>query len=149
MSGAGGRQATAPGGARSTGLAIAGVVLGVGGVVGYFLAVFWLPAWPGIRNDAAPSWLLVGAGLVLTVWAVARTPRARRLFPGILLGVNVLVAGAFAFILYVVPVVPAADGPAIGTAAPDFALADQTGKIVRLTDFHGAPLLLVFYRGHW
>ena len=26
---------------------------------------------------------------------------------------------------------------------------DPSGKTVRLSDFAGAPLLLVFYRGHW
>jgi peroxiredoxin len=44
---------------------------------------------------------------------------------------------------------PSAPGPPVGAPAPAFALVDQRGKIVRLEDFRGAPLLLVFYRGHW
>jgi len=31
--------------------------------------------------------------------------------------------------------------------APDFTLADYTGKAVRLSDFHGSNVLLVFNRG--
>jgi len=33
--------------------------------------------------------------------------------------------------------------------APDFALPNQAGKTVRLSGLRGAPVLLVFYRGHW
>ena len=127
-----------------------GVILAVAGVLGYFLVVFRLGAWlPGVRNDAIPSWLLVAGGLALSARAVARAASDRRLVAGGLLVLNVAVAGAFAMLLYVVPVVPDAQGPAIGAAAPDFALPDQTSRIVRLADFRGQPLLLVFYRGHW
>jgi peroxiredoxin len=36
----------------------------------------------------------------------------------------------------------------INQPAPDFSLADQSGKIVLLSDFHGkANVLLVFNRG--
>jgi thioredoxin-dependent peroxiredoxin len=35
--------------------------------------------------------------------------------------------------------------PAIGDTAPDFALADQHGETVRLSDFRGKPVVLYFY----
>jgi peroxiredoxin len=35
----------------------------------------------------------------------------------------------------------------INTLAPDFELADITGKAVRLSDFRGRNVLLVFNRG--
>jgi peroxiredoxin len=35
----------------------------------------------------------------------------------------------------------------INTPAPDFELADATGKPVRLSDFRGRIVLLVFNRG--
>lgn len=35
--------------------------------------------------------------------------------------------------------------PAVGDAAPDFALADQNGKTVKLSDFHGKHVVLYFY----
>lgn len=127
-----------------------GLTLGLAGVLGYFLVVFWLAAWlPGVRNGAVPNWLVVAAGLALSIRAGAHTTSGRRLLPGLLIGLNVLVAGVFAAILYVVPLVPAVEGPTVGADAPDFALADQSGRTVRLADFRGAPLLLVFYRGHW
>ena len=47
------------------------------------------------------------------------------------------------------PSSPRATGPTLGAPAPDFALVDQSGKTVRLSDLRGAPVLLVFYRGHW
>jgi peroxiredoxin len=36
---------------------------------------------------------------------------------------------------------------AIHTPAPDFELADYSGKAVRLSDLHGRNVLLVFNRG--
>jgi protein SCO1 len=35
-------------------------------------------------------------------------------------------------------------GIAVGDAAPDFALTDQTGKTVRLSDFRGEPVAITF-----
>ncbi len=35
----------------------------------------------------------------------------------------------------------------LGTSAPDFTLPDYTGKPVRLSDFRGRNVLLVFNRG--
>jgi cytochrome oxidase Cu insertion factor (SCO1/SenC/PrrC family) len=63
--------------------------------------------------------------------------------------VEIVLASLFATFLYVIPVVRAATGPAIGSPAPDFVLRDQSDSPVRLSDLRGAPVLLVFYRGHW
>jgi cytochrome oxidase Cu insertion factor (SCO1/SenC/PrrC family) len=129
-------------------LAFLGLALGVAGVVGYFVLVLKFGAWlPGARNTALPSWLLIAAGVVLSVVAVARA--GRRVTAVVLLVANLAVAGAFASLIYVSFAVPEAHGPAIGSRAADFALRDETGKVVRLADFAGQPLLLVFYRGHW
>lgn len=131
-------------------LAAAGTLLVLAGIVGYFIAVLrWGARLPWVRNDAVPNWLLVVSGLILASVALSRAARGRRLLASSLLGVNVLLAVWFAGMLYVFSVVPPATGPAIGKPAPAFALADQAGKIVRLEDFRGSPLLLVFYRGHW
>jgi thioredoxin-dependent peroxiredoxin len=35
--------------------------------------------------------------------------------------------------------------PAVGDAAPDFELPDQTGQTVRLSDLRGKPVVLYFY----
>jgi hypothetical protein len=133
---------------RSLGLAVASLLLVLAGVVGYFVVVFRAAAWlPAVRNDAVPNWILVALGVGLAALAMRRAPTARA--PRVLLGVNVALAGLFAAILYLVPVVPAATGPTRGAPAPDFALLDQAGRTVRLADLRGAPVLLVFYRGHW
>lgn len=131
---------------RGSGLAWLGLLLVLGGVVGYFVAVVSLPALPWIRNSGIPNWLLVGAGLF--VGAVAARGGGRRTAK-VLLGVDAVFAGLFALMLYVMSAVPHAGGPAVGAPAPDFALADQTGRVVRLAELRGAPVLLVFYRGHW
>lgn len=129
-------------------LGATGLALGVVGVVGYFVVALRLGAWlPSVRNDAIPNWIVVALGLALSALAVVRA--RRRALPALLLGLNVAVAAAFSAILYVVPAMPPASGPPIGAPAPAFALVDQSGRTVRLEDFRGAPLLLVFYRGHW
>jgi hypothetical protein len=121
---------------------MAGVFLGLLGVASYFGIVLGFGAWlPTVRNDAIPNWIVVVLGLGLSVAAVMRADR--RAVAGVLLAANVSLAAAFFAVLYVVA------GPPIGSPAPAFTLADQTGKSVRLEDFRGAPLLLVFYRGHW
>ena len=40
-------------------------------------------------------------------------------------------------------------GLSVGTEAPDFALPDANGEVVRLSDFRGRPVVLVFYPLDW
>lgn len=141
-------EAKAPPPQSTARLAVAGLLLVLAGVVGYFFVVFHAAAWvPWVRNDAGPNWILVALGLALSIVAIGRAPASRVV--RVLLGVEVVLAGLFAVVLYVVPRVPAADGPELGAPAPDFALRDQRGNAVRLSDLRGSPVLLVFYRGHW
>jgi hypothetical protein len=133
---------------RSGRLAALGFALGVAGVVGYFVVVLGFGAWlPGVRNHAVPNLLIVALGLAVSTLALVRA--RRRVVPAVLLALNGAVAAAFVAMLYVFSAMPARPGPPLGAAAPAFALADQGGRTVRLEDFRGAPLLLVFYRGHW
>lgn len=50
---------------------------------------------------------------------------------------------------------PKMEGPAeneplpVGTPAPDFALPDASGELVRLSDYRGKPVVLVFYPLDW
>ena len=37
----------------------------------------------------------------------------------------------------------------VGAKAPDFAIPDANGKIVRLSSFRGRNVLVDFYRGYW
>jgi hypothetical protein len=135
---------------RAAWLAASGLALTLVGAVGYFVVLLRFGAWfPGVRNDAVPSWILLALGVTLGLLAVARATRGRRVLAAVAAGVNVLLAGAFASMLTVGLAVPSAAGPSIGQPAPPFALPDQAGRTWRLDDFRGAPLLLVFYRGHW
>jgi len=129
-------------------LVTAGLVLGVLGVVGYFAIVLGGGGWlPSVRNDAIPNWIVIAGGLALSTAGLVRA--RRRVIPAVLLALNVALAAAFAAMLYVMSAVPPASGPPVGSAAPPFALVDQNGKTVRLEDFRGSPVVLVFYRGHW
>lgn len=42
-----------------------------------------------------------------------------------------------------------ADGLPAGTVAPDFALPDAEGRLVRLSDYRGRPVAVVFYPLDW
>jgi hypothetical protein len=145
------------GAARSAGtrLAVLGLAVVLVGVVSYFAIVVHFGAWlPEVRNTAYPNLALVVVGLVLSVigarraFAAPRGTRGRRLTPA-LASLSVLLAAAFAWMLYVASAVPPIGGPVVGKPAPDFVAVDQSGHTIRLADFHGTPLLLVFYRGHW
>jgi hypothetical protein len=138
-----------------TRLAILGLCLGVVGIVSYFIIALHFGAWlPEVRNSAYPNLALVVVGLALSAigarraLAAPRQTRGRRLVAA-LGSLNVLLAAAFAWILYVMSAVPPVSGPTVGLPAPDLVAVDQNGHTTRLVDFRGAPLLLVFYRGHW
>jgi hypothetical protein len=142
---------------RSAGtwLALLGLAVGLIGVVSYFVIVLHFGAWlPEVRNSAYPNLVLVVGGLLLSAIGARRAfaappgTRGRRLTP-VLASLNVLLAAAFAWMLYVASAVPPVGGPVVGRPAPDFVATDQSGHTIRLADFRGAPLLLVFYRGHW
>ena len=135
--------------------AILGLLLALTGVVSYFvIALHFGALFPEIRNSALPNQALVLLGLALSLVAARRAfvappgTRRRWLAPSLAV-VNLTLAAAFAWMLYGMSAVPLAKGPAVGAPAPDFALVDQDGHTAHLTDFRGAPLLLVFYRGHW
>jgi hypothetical protein len=142
------------GSSRSNGtwVALLGLVLGLAGVVSYFVIVFHFGAWlPEVRNSAHPNLALVILGLFLSAVGIRRAlvaERGRWRAPA-LATVNLTLAGWFLWVLYGMTVVPPVNGPAIGKPAPDFAVLDEHGHATNLTDFRGGPLLLVFYRGHW
>jgi len=130
--------------------AVLGPVLCVAGVAGYFVVVFrWAAALPGVRDWAFPNWIVIAAGLALSAVGVRRVRVRGRILARVLATISVAITAGFAWILYVLPALPPAVGPTVGAPAPDFALSAPDGRTVRLADFRGGPLLLVFYRGHW
>ena len=91
--------------------ALLGLLLGLTGVLSYFLVAFRFAAWlPEVRNSALPNWALIAIGLALsavgTRRALAAPAAARRRWLGpSLAAVNVAVASGFAWLLYVVTAV--------------------------------------------
>lgn len=148
-------DATAPPRLRRNWAPIVGLTLGTLGLILYGLAIYGLGAYmPTVRNDAAPNWLLLAAGIALSGIGVRRAFARPRRYGGPVvastaLGTNLVFAAVLAWVLYAATDLPANSGPDVGAPAPSFALQDQDGGTVRLTDFRGSPLLLVFYRGHW
>ena len=64
---------------------------------------------------------------------------------------TVAIAGLFLFYIFWLScqLPDSRDAVADEQSAPDFALPDQNGKIVKLTDYRKKKLVLVFYRGNW
>lgn len=112
----------------------------------------------GASRDTLPTpagWMLLAGeplamlGLLGFIW-----PRARRLTAGAL--AIALMAGSAAVVLRVraaqgTPFDPAADAPApqwLLRNAPPLALVDQEGRFMRLEDFRGRAVLVVFAYAH-
>lgn len=135
--------------------AIGGLLLGIVGIVTYFLLVLmhnprlrWLLDTPLLHLGAVA--VGVGLSLIGVRQALQRTHRGRLLAP-ILATLNVGLAGVFLWFLFVhtghMP--EAARAPSVGAVAPDFALRDQGNNEVRLSSLRGRPIVLLFYRGFW
>jgi hypothetical protein len=135
-----------------------GLSLGLAGVVGYVAVVVPLlsPRWPALRDRPLLNLALTAFGLALSAVGTWRaigprpTRRGRCLAP-LLAGLNIALASAFFWLLYVhsARLPPAANAPAVGSPAPEFALSDQHGQPIELAALRGRPVVLVFYRGFW
>lgn len=134
----------------ATRLSILGVALGLLAIVGYFVVVFVAGAWlPGVRNGAVPNLVVLAVGLGCSLAAIRRPGDGGRRLPRALGAVNLLLATWFIWLLFGMTRVPFSAGPPLGSTAPDVTLTAPDARPVRLADFRGKPLLLVFYRGHW
>ena len=120
--------------------------------------------WPVTRDFPWANLLLFAIAAVLFFFGVRRAfaPDRRlisRIGAPVLGTLSVLILGLFVFSFFIASRwLPAAHGaPQVGQKAPDFSLADTTGKQVSLsellsTSINGkAPkgVLLIFYRGYW
>ena len=116
--------------------------------------------FPITRDFPWANLLLFAIGGVLLVIGLFRAygePQVYRgrIFGPILTVVSLLVFAFFSYALfYIVRQMPASAGaPQIGSAAPDFTLANQDGKPVALRELLGSAgtraVLLIFYRGYW
>lgn len=130
---------------------------GFGVVLFAFLSYFFIfSQFPVTRNFPWLNLLLFVAGFAL-LWRGLRRRWSRperyrgRIAGPALSAVSLFVFGFFLFYNFAFSAqLPESKGaPKVGDVAPDFTLPDQDGKPVKLSDFRGQPVLLVFYRGYW
>jgi hypothetical protein len=139
-----------------------GFLIALAALPGYLLVFLWHPI---TRNLPWATWLMfVLAGWLLWTGlrrAFASPQEYRGKIVGSVFGVLALaLAGLFGFgTLYASRQLPASGGaPQIGARAPEFTLADTSGKMVTLSALLTEPLpgsakprgvVLIFYRGYW
>ena len=128
-----------------------GPLITFAGAVSYF-TVF--ARWPALRDFPWVNLPLVLVGAGVSVVAFRRRRRESllsRVFAWSGLGFSALLAGLFVFYVFVFSsTLPAATTLTVELEqAPDFALADQHGRVVRLADLRGKKAVLVFFRGFW
>jgi hypothetical protein len=133
-------------------------------VVAFLSYPFVFVRWPVTRDFPWASLLLFAIAAVLLLLGVRRAfapdrRRISRIVSSILATLSVAILGFFIFATFIMARwMPAAHGaPHVGQKAPDFTLAETTGKSVSLaelliTPINGRPpkgVLLIFYRGYW
>lgn len=141
-----------------------GFLLALAAVPGYML---FFARFPITRNVPWASWLMFAAAGALLAAGVRRAFANPEVYRGRIVGLILTVlslgaVGVFAYAtLYASRQLPAAAGaPAVGDKAPEFALADTSGRMVALAMLLSEPMpgtqagkprgvLLVFYRGYW
>jgi len=131
---------------RSTWLAVASLLLAVGGIAAYVLLI----RVPLVRNHPEAYVVAAALAVVLAAWGLVR-PRGRRWPAWIALGVSMLLLVGGGWFNFVIARVPASTTVLrVGARVPDFTLPDAEGRPVSLADFRGKkPVVLVFYRGYW
>lgn len=134
-------------------------------VIGFLLSLFAFASVPMVFSQWSVStdyrWLSVGLFIIAAIFLVIGLRRAFAAGRGKLSKITATIltllgAAAFGFFVFLAFFMStwlpkSAGAPQVGQKAPDFTLADATGKQVSLsgllTDKKG--VLLVFYRGYW
>jgi len=122
-----------------------GSILSVVALVSYF---FFFARFPALRDTPWVNLLVLVAGVGMSVFGYVHR---RSLWSGIGLGLSIACATALIGYVYVLSYqLPDQDEViAVGETAPGFEIPDQNGRTVRLADFRGSQVILVFYRGFW
>jgi len=122
-----------------------GATVSVVALISYFI---FFARFPALRDSAWINLLGVILGLGLSIAAVVRRRSLWSLAGVVLSAVSATALVGYVFFLsYHLPASESA--VSIGGTAPAFELIDQNDQSVRLADFQGSQLLLVFYRGFW
>jgi hypothetical protein len=143
-------------------LPLGGFAIVFAAVLSYYLYFFQFPV---TRDFPWLNLLLLVAGLVVLGAGVRRAfaePRRwfGKLSASLLSVLSVLLLGLFAFHIfsYSAQLPVSGSAPQVGEKAPEFALPDQDGNEVKLSELVAALgndpgrdryVLLVFYRGYW
>ncbi len=130
-----------------------GPLVTLAGIVTYFLV---FARFPVLRDFPWVNLPLTIAGMAISAFALQRAVTHPRTFRGRVSGsvglALSLLLGAF-FVLYIFRISYYLPAPTTTTLsleqAPDFALTATGGETVRLSDFRGRKVVLVFYRGFW
>ena len=130
-----------------------GPLITFGGAVSYFL---FFARFPALRDFPWVNFPLVLGGLILSFVGLRRAFDKASAYRGKWLGwlgtlFSLLVGGMFGwYVFYYSYSVPPVSAKTAGLEfAPEFELVDQEGRHVRLSDFRGRKVVLVFYRGFW
>lgn len=120
--------------------------------------------YPVTRDMPWANFLIFAFGLLLLFVGLRRAFSQPTLYRGkiagpILTTISVAALVFFCFTIFSLGkhLPPSAQAPKVGQKAPDFALADATGKTVSLASLLSTPpasqptkgVLLIFYRGYW
>jgi len=123
--------------------------------------------FPVTRDFPWANLLLFVAAVAFMLFGLRRAFASDRAHPlrskisgGILATLSLAILGGFVFTVFIwARLMPASHGaPQVGQQAPDFTLADTTGRRVSLSELLSTPVkdsalpkgvLLIFYRGYW
>ena len=140
-----------------------GFVLTLAAFFTYFAVFVWFPVtrdfpWANLVIFAIAG-LLLFVGLRQGFASDRSHPKRSKIVSSIVGLLSVLVFAFFVFAVFIAARwLPASTGaPQVGQKAPEFTLADTTGKQVSLNELLTTPIngnapkgvLLVFYRGYW
>ena len=140
-----------------------GLLLTLAAFLTYFFIFIWFPLTRDFPWANLLLFLIAGVLLFMGVrrgFASDRPhPTRSKIVASIVTAFSLVVFALFVFNFFVAGRwLPASKGaPQVGQQAPDFTLADTTGKQVSLTELRTAPIdgkapkgvLLIFYRGYW
>ncbi len=129
-----------------------GPLVGFAAILSYFMV---FARFPDLRDFPWVNFPMALLGVGLSATAVWRAFRRSDIFRGKILAplglVISLIFGCF-FLYYIFGLssLPGASDTTLQlTEAPEFSLTSSDGTTVRLSDFQGRNVALIFYRGFW